>query len=238
MCDWPAWLAARPVARMNEAKSGNERNAAPDIASLIRATSSIASSLLAITARYDFAFSRRDAPELCVFLRLENQRAQGKPGARCTRSRACRVVSTRVSHHRFTGTPGLPCAMVLTVYFALSLVTGLSCHHRSQETCKQLASRELDASVGASGPHDFAVRAQRHSSFDSRRPSHPAPNVRDDRDTPLLWVRDSDRCKSDLGEKNTRIFLRKGLDTDLPSDARFKGGLFGRSRQSQKQDRV
>ena len=29
MCDWPAWLAARPVARMNEAKSGNERNAAP-----------------------------------------------------------------------------------------------------------------------------------------------------------------------------------------------------------------
>jgi hypothetical protein len=184
--------------------------------------------------------SSRDAlaPELCMFLRLEKQRAQGKPGARCTRSRACRVVSTRVSHHRFTGTPGLPCAMVLTVYFALSLVTGLSCHHRSQETCKQLASRELDASVGASGPHDFAVRAQRHSSFDSRRPSHPAPNVRDDRDTPLLWVRDSDRCKSDLGEKNTRIFLRKGLDTDLPSDARFKGGLFGRSRQSQKQDRV
>jgi hypothetical protein len=113
MCDWPAWLAARPVARMNEAKSGNERNAAPDIASLIRATSSIASSLLAITARYDFAFSRRDAPELCVFLRLENQRAQGKPGARCTRGRACSVESTRVNHHRFTGTPGLPCATVL-----------------------------------------------------------------------------------------------------------------------------
>ena len=38
---------------------------------------------------------------------------QGKPGARCTRSRACVVVSTRVSHHRSTGTPGLPCAMVL-----------------------------------------------------------------------------------------------------------------------------
>jgi hypothetical protein len=26
--------------------------------------------------------------------------------------------------------PGLPCAMVLTVSFALSLVTGLVCHHR------------------------------------------------------------------------------------------------------------
>jgi hypothetical protein len=30
------------------------------------------------------------------------------PGARCTRSRACRVGSTRVSHHEFTGTPGIP----------------------------------------------------------------------------------------------------------------------------------
>ena len=48
--------------------------------------------------------------------------------------------------------------MVLTAYFALSPVTGLSCHRRPQETCKKLASRELDASVGASGPHDFAVR--------------------------------------------------------------------------------
>jgi hypothetical protein len=45
--------------------------------------------------------------------------------------------------------------MVLTAYFALSLVTGLVCHHRPKEA---FASQELDASVGASGPHDFAVR--------------------------------------------------------------------------------
>src|SRR5436190_13269551 len=43
--------------------------------------------------------------------------------------------------------------MVLTVSFALSPVTGLCCHCRQQvPTC------QLDASVGASGPHDFAVR--------------------------------------------------------------------------------
>ena len=79
----------------------------------------------------------RDAlsPELCMFLRLEKQRAQGKPGARCTRSRAWYVESTRVSHHRFTGTPGLPCAMVLTAYFTLSPVTGLVCHRHPQEAC-------------------------------------------------------------------------------------------------------
>jgi hypothetical protein len=28
--------------------------------------------------------------------------------------------------------PGIPRAMVLTAYFALSLVTGLSCHHRQR----------------------------------------------------------------------------------------------------------
>jgi hypothetical protein len=36
--------------------------------------------------------------------------------------------STRVSHHRFTGTPGISCAMVLTAYFVISPVTGLFCH--------------------------------------------------------------------------------------------------------------
>ena len=105
--------------------------------------------------------------------------------------------------------------MVLTVYFALSPATGLVCHRRPQETCKKLASRELDTSVGVSGPHDFAVRAQCHSSFDKPRPSHPAPNVRDDRETPLLWVRDGKRCRSDLGQKRTGIFLRGGLDRRL-----------------------
>jgi hypothetical protein len=50
-------------------------------------------------------------------------------------------------------TPGIPRAVVLTASFELSLVTGLCCHHRLADT-----SATLDASVGASGPHDFAVR--------------------------------------------------------------------------------
>jgi hypothetical protein len=44
--------------------------------------------------------------------------------------------------------------MVLTGSFVLSSVTGLF----ATVAPKKLASRELDASVGASGPHDFAVR--------------------------------------------------------------------------------
>jgi len=40
---------------------------------------------------------------------LRDQRAWGMPGAQCTRSRACSVESTRVSHREVTGkSPGIP----------------------------------------------------------------------------------------------------------------------------------
>src|SRR6202051_4763393 len=55
--------------------------------------------------------------------------------------------------------PAFPHAMVLTVSFALSPVIGLVCHRRQRSDLRQ-----LDASVGASGPHDFAVRKQTPSS--------------------------------------------------------------------------
>src|SRR5207244_7564235 len=44
------------------------------------------------------------------------------------------------------------------------------------------------------------------------RPSHPAPNVRDDRDTPLLVGRDAWSCTGDLGQSRSGIFLRARLD--------------------------
>jgi len=44
--------------------------------------------------------------------------------------------------------------MVLTVSSELSPVTGFLV----TVAPKKLASQELDASIGASGPHDFAVR--------------------------------------------------------------------------------
>jgi hypothetical protein len=76
------------------------------------------------------------------------------PDAQCTRSRACSVESTRVSHHEFTGIiRHSRTRMVLTVSFVLSPVIGLSCHRR-QRSCLH----RLDAGVEASGPHDFAVR--------------------------------------------------------------------------------
>jgi hypothetical protein len=71
--------------------------------------------------------------------------------------------------------------MVLTVSFVLSPVTGFL----ATVAPEKLASQELDASIGASGPHDFAVRlgAVRQGHIRVHRIQ---PRVRDDRDTPLL----------------------------------------------------
>src|SRR5436190_2667007 len=85
------------------------------------------------------------------------------PGARCARSLACKIKKhTSIVTTVTPVTPGIPRAMVLTVSFALSPVTGLCCHCRQRKYFRQ-----LDASVGASGPHDFAVRLSVRSSSDT-----------------------------------------------------------------------
>jgi hypothetical protein len=117
------------------------------------------------------------------------------PGARCTRSLVCKVlVAHECSHHGRTGTPGIPARNGATAYFALSLVTGLSCHHRRRNCFHQ-----LDASVGASGPHDFAVRKLALSSAAPPASIASQPYVRDDRETPLCVGRDGERYRGDLG---------------------------------------
>jgi hypothetical protein len=81
--------------------------------------------------------------------------------------------------------PAFPHAMVLTAYVALSPVTGLFCHRRqrisglSAPGRADLPSRELDASVGASGPHDFAVRSNisRQRAIDRSRIQRTRPAI-------------------------------------------------------------
>jgi hypothetical protein len=121
------------------------------------------------------------------------------PDARCTRGRLCSKKSTGVSNQGYTATAGIPCTMVLTVSFVLFPVTGLFCH---RHLAGHVPAR-LSASVGAPEPHDFAVRTntarRARIAPGDVRPSHPAPNVRDDREPPLLWVRDTQDDRSDLG---------------------------------------
>jgi len=83
------------------------------------------------------------------------------PGAWCARSRACSVVNTRVSHHGHTGTPGIPRAMVLTAYFALSPVIGLFCHRHQRIESANLtpASRHQDHTTSPSAIAPFVKGA-------------------------------------------------------------------------------
>src|SRR3954453_18576310 len=75
--------------------------------------------------------------------------------------------------------PAFPHATVLTVSFVISPVIGLCCHRR-------FACAKLDASVEASGPHDFAVRVQPRSSAVPNSVHRIPSRVRDDRERPSV----------------------------------------------------
>src|SRR5580700_10956666 len=112
--------------------------------------------------RSSFALTSRPQILEGAVLPQEGSRECRAPGAPA--ALRAKVESTQASHHGHAGSPGIPRAMVLTAYFALSPVTGLSCHRRLADTGVSgplgptSPSATLDASVGASGPHDFAVR--------------------------------------------------------------------------------
>jgi hypothetical protein len=95
------------------------------------------------------------------------------PGARCARSLVCKVKKhTSIVTTVTPETPGIPRAMVLTVSFVLSPVTGLVCHRPRYDAKHR---HQVDASIGASGPHDFAVRVSTIRQRSHPRPPHPAP---------------------------------------------------------------
>jgi hypothetical protein len=106
------------------------------------------------------------------------------PGAGRTRASCVQktVHFAHASNNRAARTTGTPCAMVLTAYArALLGVPGLI----APVACG-LVTRKLDTSVGVPGPRDLAVRMRAVRLAALTRPSHPAPNTRDDREAPLL----------------------------------------------------
>ena len=88
---------------------------------------------------------------------------RGRRECRAPDAPASRVCKNSGSEHtRWSGhtgnRPAFP-AQWFTAYFALSPATGFF----ATVIPEKLASQELDASIGASGPHDFAVRT--HTPF-------------------------------------------------------------------------
>jgi hypothetical protein len=72
--------------------------------------------------------------------------------------------------------------MVLTAYFVLSPVIGLSCHRRLRR-----CFRKLDAGVEASGPRDFAVRGKHRSSATLRASTASRPASVTIASRPSVW---------------------------------------------------
>jgi hypothetical protein len=172
-----------------------------DHATLIHRTSCAASeegsspTLLAMTDRLRFncqtasgqafAFSRRESPELCVDGHPLKTRGRRESRVRAAPAVSCACASTKKAHtsiqvQRETLRPSLRNGF--TAYSALSPVNGLSCHRRPAES---FAFRGLDASIAASGPHGFAVRACLRSSAASRASTTSHRAFRDDREPPL-----------------------------------------------------
>src|SRR5580704_7410031 len=81
--------------------------------------------------------------------------------------------------------------MVLTAYFVLSPGTGLFCP-RHQRDAKH--HRQLSASVGAPGPHDFAVRLKRRSSCVAKASTASRPTFVTTR-TPLVSAKSARMCE-------------------------------------------
>jgi hypothetical protein len=63
---------------------------------------------LAMTAGYNFAFSPQVRARVGLLVSPSNIEGVGNAGCQRTRSRACSVESTRVSHHGYAETPGIP----------------------------------------------------------------------------------------------------------------------------------
>src|SRR3954452_20761743 len=115
------------------------------------------------------------------------------------------------SYHGHTGFTRHSPRNGFTTYTALFPVIGLCCHRRQRDT-----SRQLDASVEASEPHDFVVRLRAVRQQHIRVHRIP-PRVRDDRERPSVG-RDGGAYRFDLGNSRTEIFLQRGLDS---KDDRF-----------------
>jgi hypothetical protein len=105
------------------------------------------------------------------------------------------LVCTRVFTAEAPDTSGIPHAMVLTAYPALSPGTGLFCPRHFRGNC---FPRKLSASVGAPGPHGFAVRFERRSSCVAKASTASRPTFVTTR-TPLLSRRD--------GVNNTQFLI-------------------------------
>jgi hypothetical protein len=169
-------------------------------------------SLAMTTDRYDFAFSRRDAPEVLHFVCPRNQRAQGRPGARCTRGLMCDCIKKmlHMSIQVQRRTPGLPCAM------ALRLIRDRPGDPAFCDTIA-LGQRWLPSNLTpASGRRTQTISPYARTTLVSRSltSTAPCPSFATMAYAPLMG-QDGGSRTVDLRDGAKGIFLREGLDQHL-----------------------
>src|SRR5260370_42680978 len=118
------------------------------------------------------------------------QRAQAKPGARCTRGLACKVhKGMRTRAYRFSGEhPAFPAQWFYDLLRALLGEPGSFATITSR-----INSAKLGASVGRQN-HTTSPSASATFVFMTSASTASHRNVRDDRDPPLSWVRRAELC--------------------------------------------
>jgi hypothetical protein len=144
-----------------------------------------------MTIKYDFSFSRHVCARVLQIAFAQKEEGAGKTG--CALHPRSRVQGLHIENaHEHTGSaeairPSLRNGF--TAYLVLSPVTGFLATVALQKN-----SARLDASVGASGPHDFAVRndcrsSRAESARDNAASTASRPNVSDDGQRPSLGTR-------------------------------------------------
>ena len=151
--------------------------------------------------------SRRWSPEVCSEVLRLDQRAQGMPGARCTRGPVCKKSGGRTRAYRFSGdTPTFPAQWFYGLLRALpgdqACLTPSPSDMARARPVGPTRLRRLDADHEASEPRDFTVRTAPFVSLppiahgvdpalpsrvtpDAAASTASRPNVSDDPDTPL-----------------------------------------------------
>jgi hypothetical protein len=139
MPQWPQYPGVRrPVSRrtprMRWSNAGSSLRTLPKQSRLRQAGKPdcfVASALAMAVSRHASTFPRRDASG-CAFS-FAPERAQGKPGARCTRGLMCKIVQRNAHEHTGSAETLRPSLRNgFTAYTVLSPVTNSSCHRRQR----------------------------------------------------------------------------------------------------------
>jgi hypothetical protein len=113
------------------------------------------------------------------------QRARGRPGARCTRGLACKDAHKKCAHEHTGSAEAVRPSLRngFTAYFVLSPARpGLFV---TVASVMRSIIANLTPATGASGPHDFAVRFSRARQSQPSRPPLPAPTSETMANAPL-----------------------------------------------------